>query len=577
MVEFGQDERAKRAIRLWEQRESVRGTWQVHWQDAANHMLPERADFIVKHTPGMKRMQYVYDATPIMALEQFAAGLHSLLTSPTLQWFNLLTDDDRLNSNSDVAKWLQATTRTMYSLFNSPRHNFASQSTEVYRDEGAFGTSVMAVLTSPKSGILFSTRHLNECMVGENDEDRIDSLVRKWTYTARQAFDAWGKAAGENVMKALSDDKPDQAFTFLHLVHPRMQRDAQRADRRHMEWESVYVNKDEGSVIDEGGFQEFPYLVPRFSKITGETYGRGPGLMCLPDIKMLNEMAKLIIKSAQKVIDPPLLVPDDGFMMTVKTTPGALNYYRSSSRAEIKPIETKGQVNLGIEMVNQLRMQIERGFFVEWMRLPSDPSNPASAGKGITATYVLQQRDEKMRLLSPMLARLQSEFLGPLIDRVFAIMWRQSKAKRFGPGAWLTPPPPALSGVPLRVEYVSPIAVAQRASQLEGVDRLVERALQLIQIDQQAGMILSAEGIMRLEQRSLNAPIEALRTPEELQQMRQQQAEAQAAMNNHTELANVASSAKDGTAALKNMAAAGINLNGAGAGAAPGQQMAAAA
>jgi len=32
----------------------------------------------------------------------------------------------------------------------------------------------------------------------------------------------------------------------------------------------------------------------------------------LPDIKMLNEMNKTIIRAGQRVVDPPLMVSDDG-------------------------------------------------------------------------------------------------------------------------------------------------------------------------------------------------------------------------------------------------------------------------
>lgn len=60
-------------------------------------------------------------------------------------------------------------------------------------------------------------------------------------------------------------------------------------------------------MISESGFQEFPYIVPRFLKATGETMGRSPAMTALPDVKMLNLMSKTIIQAAQKQIDPPFL------------------------------------------------------------------------------------------------------------------------------------------------------------------------------------------------------------------------------------------------------------------------------
>jgi hypothetical protein len=215
-------------------------------------------------------------------------------------------------------------------------------------------------------------------------------------------------------------------------------------------------------------------------------------------------------------------------------------------------------VQLGVEMLNALRQQIIRTFYVEWLMMPSDPSDPAAAGKGVTATYVLQQRDEKMRLLSPMLARLQSEFLGPLIDRTFAIMWRQSVRLGFGPGAMLSPPPPELSGVPLRVEYVSPIAVAQRTSQLDGVGRLIQTQQMLRTVDPQAPMVLDSEGIMRLTGADLNTPAQALKSPDRLAAEAQQAAEAQAQLNQHAMLASGAKALRDGGQGVAALASAGV-------------------
>jgi hypothetical protein len=549
------DDRAREAIRLWERLEGDRVTFKTHWQDCANNLQPNRSDYITERWPGQKLMQYVFDSVPMWALESFAAGMHGLLTSPTLRWFILRCDDDRIDTIPRVATWLDAAGDAMYSRFNGPRHNFASQSYELYMDLGCIGTAVMGVMDSSKTGTLFSTRHMKECVIAENDEDRVDTLARSWRYTAEQAYGAWGPAAGEGVLKAL-DKTPERKFRFIHMTRPRRDRDPQRADRLHKAWQSIYVNVDDMTTIDEGGFDEFPYLAPRFSRKSDEVYGRSPGMTALPDVKMLYEMKKTVIKGAQKVVDPPLQMPDDGYLMPIKTVPGALVYYRAGTQDRIEPIKTGGDLQIGNEMIQALQSQIMRSFYVEWMLMPSTPDDPASAGKGITATYVLQQRDEKMRLLSPMLARLQSEFLGPLIDRTFALMWRESMRYRFGPGSPFPPPPPELQHQRLNVEYVSPIAVAQKTSQLDSIMRLVQMQLQLIQADPNTPRVVDGEGILRIAARDLNTPTLALKSPERLAQEQQAAAEAQAQLNGHMQMQSLARTAKDGTAAVANLAQA---------------------
>lgn len=545
---------ARNILGEWDRLNADRANFLQHWQDVSNYVCPDRADYTVSRSPGQKRMQYIYDSTAIQSHEQLTSGLHSLLTSPTLQWFGLKAEDEAINKNTEARIWLDDASARTYALFNGSKHNFASQSSELYADLGSIGTSVMLVQESPRTDVLFSTKHMRECVIDESEEDRVDTLIRKWSWTAKQAWQAWGAECGPTVAKAAMDPAQEKKqFEFLHAVRPRLVRDAGRADARHKPFESAYVSVSDAAEISQGGFDEFPFMVPRFSKSTGEKYGRSPAMKVLPDIKTLNLMMKTVLMAAQKTVDPPMNVPDDGYLHPINTTPGARNFFRSGVRQMATPMQDGSDVRLGVEMINSLRAQVRSGFYADWMAMPSDPSDPAAAGKGVTATYTLQQRDEKMRLLSPLLARLQSEFLGPLIDRTFAIMWRRSKAMRFGPGAMLLPPPQILVGVPLRVEYVSPIAIAQKASQLDGVQRLVQTALTLGQIDPIAPRILDIEAILRLTGQDLNTPAVALKSPQVVQQEAQAAAEAQAQAQNHAALANVAGAAKDGTAALKNI------------------------
>jgi hypothetical protein len=556
------DAKAKEVLKAFERRKGDRGTTESHWQQCAIYGDPNRADYTTERTPGAKRMQYVYDQTPLWSREQFVAGLDSLQTSSTIQWFYLRSESDALNRNAAVKGWLDAASAVMYAVFNSSRHNFASQAQQLYSDQGLIGIGCMAILESARTDVLFSTHHMKECVIAENDEDRVDNNIRRWQYTADQAVARWGTGAGEVVVKAASEN-PDAKFWFLHSVQPRRKRDPQRADNKNMPFESVYIAEADQSVISESGFQEFPYVVPRFAKATGEIYGRSPMMTALPDVKMLMELMKLTVKGAQKLIDPPLDLPDNGYLMPLRTQPGSLNFRRANMRPDdrIQPIATGGQPQLGDNMLKDLRNAIMRTFYVDLLRMPTDLQDPNSDGKGSTATYWLQRREKEMMALSPMFARSRAEFMGPLIDRVFNMLWRKSKMLRFGPGSPFPPPPDELSGQPLRVEYVSPIAIAQRSSQLDSVQRLMQQQLALRQIDPTAPIVLDMEEIMRLTAADENAPASALKTPERMAEEAQQRADAEAAQANHLALANIAGAAKDGSVALKNVAQAGGAAN----------------
>jgi hypothetical protein len=224
-----------------------------------------------------------------------------------------------------------------------------------------------------------------------------------------------------------------------------------------MPFESVYMEYKNGNELSVSGFKEFPFVVPRYLKASHEIYGRSPAMTALPDVKMLNEMVKTTIKAAQKQVDPPLLVPDDGFLLPVRTVPGGLNFYRSGTRDRIEPLNIGANNPLGLNMEEQRRDAIRAVFYVNQLMMQQGPQ--------MTATEVIQRNEEKMRLLGPVLGRLQSELLKPLIDRVFNILLRNNQ---------LPPAPEFLSGQDIEIEYVSPLAKAQKSTELQSIMRAIE-------------------------------------------------------------------------------------------------------
>ena len=237
-----------------------------------------------------------------------------------------------------------------------------------------------------------------------------------------------------------------------------------KKDKLNKPFGSCYIDLDGQHLIAEGGFDEFPFMVPRFLKSSNEVYGRSPSMTALPDIKMLNEMSKTTIKAAQKQVDPPLLVPDDGFVLPVRTVPGGLNYYRAGTRDRIEPLNIGANNPIGLNMEEQKRRAIREAFFIDQLLLGQGPQ--------MTATEVVQRNEEKMRLLGPVLGRLTSELLRPLINRAFRILLRNEQ---------LPPMPEYLEGVDIEIEYVSPLAKAQRTSDLSGILRALEIAIPLQQ------------------------------------------------------------------------------------------------
>ena len=277
-----------------------------------------------------------------------------------------------------------------------------------------------------------------------------------------------------------------------------------------MPYTSCYFEYDSGHIISEGGFKEFPYVVPRYLKASNEIYGRSPGMNALPDVKVLNKMVEIGMKAAAKQVDPPLLVSDDSMLAPIRMSPGSINYFRSGSRDTITPLNIGANNPLGLNMEEQRRQAISSTFHVDQLLITEN--------RNMTATEVVQRNQEKMRILGPVLGRLQSELLQPMIIRIFNIMLRNN----LFPDA-----PEILSNQEVDVEYVSPMALAQKGEELNSIVKGLELFGNISQLAPTALDYIDTAGLIKNLIKILGLPATMIKSDEEVQQIAQEKAEAQ--------------------------------------------------
>ena len=450
---MAQTDLAKNLLKRFDRLKSQRQNWESHWQEVADYMQPRKADVTKSRSRGDKRTELIFDSSPLQSVELLAASLHGMLTNPSTPWFSLRFKEDDMENEDEAKEWLESATETMYAAFN--KSNFQQEIFELYHDLITFGTAAMFIEEDDEDILKFSTRHINEMYIAENEKGRIDTVFRKFKISARAAMQKFGNVSANIATTAKKD--PYEEVEILHAVYPRSDFNPKKQDKSNMPFESVYLDASSGDELSVSGFREFPFVVPRYLKASHEIYGRSPAMTALPDVKMLNEMSKTTIKSAQKQVDPPLLVPDDGFILPVRTVPGGLNFYRSGTRDRIEPLNIGANTPLGLNMEEQRRNSIRNAFYVNQLMMQQGPQ--------MTATEVIQRNEEKMRLLGPVLGRLQSELLKPLIDRAFSLILRKNLFR---------PAPEFLAGKDIEIEYVSPLAKAQKSSELQSIMRAIE-------------------------------------------------------------------------------------------------------
>ena len=494
--------------------ESSRQTWEDHWQDILDYVMPRKADVTFVRSKGEKRTEVLFDSTAITANNLLAASLHGTLTSPSLPWFTLKLRDEELMNERDVQLWLEDSGRRMYDTFNET--NFNTEVHELYLDLCSIGTGALFVEEAnegfEKGAIHFNTLHIAEYFIQENVNGKVDTLYRKYKLTARQAIEEFGEEnVGEKIIEA-SKNKPDKQFNFIYAVEPTI--DYERATGKagtKLPYHSCHCCVEDKMIVRTGGYNEFPYLVPRWSKATGEIFGRSPSYNALPDIKTLNKAVEIGLKAWAKAIDPPLLVQDDGVIGRVRMTPAGITVVRSDGA--IKPLQIGSNWQITDMKENQLRTAIRQAYYSDQLQLQEGPQ--------MTATEVQVRYELMQRLLGPTLGRFQSEFLNPLIERVFGIMVRANA---------FMPTPEIIGNRKMDIEYVGPLARSQRMEESIAIERLYQLAMNVGQIDPAIMDNINHDEAIRMRAKLLGVPKTVLRGLDEVMEMREAKAQQQAQM-----------------------------------------------
>lgn len=490
MAVSANDSRAREVIDTQGRLASERGVLDSHLQEVAEFVDPTRAEFTGKKEEGDKRTQRQFDSTAPLALSRFASAIDGMVTPRTQKYQGLVAADPYVDRIPAVRVWLEGARDLIFRMRYAPSANFAQQANEVYMSLGAYGTAPMFVMKAPGMAaglpdMRYRSLTLAECYIDEDFTGRVDRMHRKFELTARQCVQQFGEANLPEKIVQAAKKNDNKKFEIIHCTKPNTDVDKRRRDYRGMKFSSYYVALEEQSIIQEGGYRVFPYAVPRYMTAPREKYGRSPAMQVLPDIKMLNEMAKTIIRAAHKQVDPPLLLRDDGVLSAFATRPGALNMggVDSQGRQMVVPLQNGANIGLGIELQDQLRKSINDAFLVSLFQILVETPE-------MTATEAAIRAQEKGQLLAPSMGRIQSEFTGPITEIEMDALAQSGMLERI-----LGPMPPELAeiGGEYAVTYDSPLTQAQNAQEGVAILRTLDSVATVAQIDPQAaGQVIKA-------------------------------------------------------------------------------------
>ena len=537
------DDTACRVLAWQETMYGQRANFNNLWQAVAELVAPNNADFTVKHVEGQRRTQRIFESTATRALEHFCAAMESMLCPASTRWHRLEIDDPALANDIEVQQYLDSVTDCLFRARYAPAANFQSQMHEVFYQEGAFGVGPLLIDDVPGYGLRYRALSLCQTYGMENSAGVIDHVQREYTMSARAAIDACDRGIFDkdklpDQIRNACEKNPLQQFTFIHAVYPNKDIVAGAKDKRGMKFSSCQVSKEFRCTLRESGYSSQPMLLARYRKSPEETYGRGPCVDVEPEIRMLQEMQKTIIRQAQRDVAPPLLLMDDGSLGAFDLRANAMNFGAMSADGKplVMPLQTGSRFEVSQELINESRSAVQSALLTDIFAILEKEPN-------MTATEVLQRAQEKGQLLAPIIGRQQSELFGPMIERELDILDRAGQL----------PSPPdklrRLGSISLKVVYESQIQVTQRQGEALAINQVLQQMAPLMQIDPSVAKSINMPRTFRLLAKANGAPAGMLNTDEEMQQ-----ADAQAA--NQQNMTNLAQIAGPASSAIKNLAQA---------------------
>lgn len=499
-----------------------------------------------------RRDTNIYHSVAWQANQSFAAGVMSGLTPPSRQWFRLIWSNDTMKNHPEAGELLDKRMNILQDVLL--KSNFYNAIHSAYL-ELAFGQAPLAIFQDADTGVHFVPFTIGTYMMENGPDGIVDTFCTKYEMTARQLADKFGADKLTSAIRAeLENGGVKTKHKLWWLVEPNRFHDRNKEvmDKYHMKYLSLYwLEEGENDFLDIGGFQEWPIPVARYLVTGNETYGKGPGWFAEGDSKGLQKLEKDDIIAVELGIKPPMAASATTAKQGINLTPGS---YTVVERNE--PVTPLFNVNINLqhlqEKILDLQDRIKRAYSADLFMMLERLED-----KNMTAQEVLQRKQEQLQQLGPVVQRLQFEFLRKIIERVYNILDR----------AGILPQPEdselalALSQEEVTIEYISPLAQAQKMAGMTNIEQAIAFAGQLAQFDQSVLDKINFAKTVDSYFDMVGAPASIKRTEEEYEAIQQQKAQAMAEEKQQAQMAQAVQMAAPAAQAAKNITEAANDGN----------------
>ena len=513
----------------YEELKLLRSNLDSMFKDSQKYVRPNSNKFDHGHTTkqddGSKEL---YDDTAVWCNQMFANGLASNLIPKSDRWFYLRVQNKPQGSlTADELSFLQGCEDRILHEFSLPQSQFYSASHECFLDIGAYGTSPVQI--SEVDGVInFRSRPLSDVFFDTDQYGTVDTVHYRCYKTARQLMQAFPNIAD---MRGFNpNDSVHNKYELIYSIYPNTDKAAKKGSRigRGRKYTVTYWCPKMPEPILESGSSYFTFLVPRWSKLADEVYGRGPAFSCLSQIRALNKMVKEALTSAEYLNFPTLTAEEDSIMLPMKYGSRQIMFHEPGSEKP-SPIMAGNQPQYVMEMIRMYRESVNRSFFVDQIIRQEKKERQS-------VLEIQDVRGQMLNQLAPLLNRMESEYLSPAIEATFELLARQNQ---------LPERPASLDGAALEISYSSPSSQSQFATRLADISAFMKDIAPLAQVQPEVLQALNEQKLFESYAKYRNLDPAVIKSAEELESMRAEQAEQQQQMQQIQAAPQVSGAIKD--------------------------------
>ena len=494
-----------------EKSSSERSNFNTLYEAAASFCNPSSDNIQSKRAKGQRDdVQRITDIG-IKARRMFTAGMMSHLFPQGQNWIRVVPQNRDLNQVDNVTRALSSVTKKFVRAIEDS--NFYEEMGQCIDHCGYIGTTALYCEPTDVRMLNFRSHYINQFYFCENYLGEVDTVIREFKLTARQAVQQFGEDCPEDIVTLASEPKTStREFNFIHVVMPRNNYKIDSIEKSEKRIASYYISLEHQKIIMESGFDEMPYSVARFYKTNYEKYGRSPALEVFSTLPLINRMEVSRIRGAERVSNPPWLAPNDGSVRRISNDQGSIIYWNAGNPLS-KPEQLRPMDNVVVNdaMIQKKEEEIMDAFYVPLF-------NPLMNKKNMTAFESAERLNLSLQFLTPAVNRLNKYFVTPILERAFGIMLRN--------GMFPELEIEELSGANLEFDLVGKASIASRQIELFGTMTAMSQMMQIAQYKPEILDNVNADQTARFIQEVNMVPVDLQLSEDQVAEVRQGRQEA---------------------------------------------------